>query len=720
MRIRKNYGPLAMPRISASRFALDSLTAKFPKKTLARKFPQLSTIVLVLTLASAPQRGLGQGIDASMPTRPASASTPSARAAADQRELVQGIFLNMSQFEIPFTVETVGAEPREVQLFVSRDAGQRWELTGRQPAGQRRFVFSAPTDGDYWFATRTIDVNGQPHPGGQVAPQLRVTVDTVKPELSARVDADGNGQIILDFRISDDAPLADSLRVEYMTDAVRQWIPVTSASKPSFRESGEVIEGRMVWVPESQWRHVYVRVMVRDRAGNQSVVTKQVEKPRVAKQETPAQLASAPRGSGAIAGQIAAGPPAYHTSSPGEGKHPLWGEASGPVSASPPGYAKVADSTLPLRGNQTGNGLQLNAPTVSAPHAETESSERFPPETVQHDSSQPEEVRQRQRPEDALRPLGNVNFARPNGQTETSLPEMLPPPAAVRDDYYPTSTEDSDRELEMQPDRLQEPEFPPQDRSEAMPDYRVQSPAGVNRSGPVQQSPRRNITLNQIPPGAIVRQSGSRSFSLDYELESIGRSGIDSIELWATKDFGRTWDFWDTDPDGESPFDIITAGDGVYGFRIVVVGRNGLTSPRPLDGEDADIYVMVDTSKPVVRITGARYGEQDDTGKLLIYYSASDSHDNLARRPITLKFSESPSGPWTTIATGLDNDGFYAWPADPELPPRIYLRAEAIDRAGNIGSDTLEQPIAVEGLRPRARIRGFQPVQESPPAARFQ
>ncbi|WP_372723424.1 hypothetical protein [Novipirellula sp.] len=208
------------------------------------------------------------------------------------------------------------------------------------------------------------------------------------------------------------------------------------------------------------------------------------------------------------------------------------------------------------------------------------------------------------------------------------------------------------------------------------------------------------------------RFSDSNRFSLEYELEAVGIIGVESVELYGSTDGGKSWKFWGQDPDNASPFDIETKEEGVFGFRIVVVSSNGLTSPRPQAGESPDIVVVVDQSKPTVRISGAQYGEGDRTGSLVIRYECDDA--NLMTRPITLSFSDDVEGPWTTIAAGLRNDGDYVWPADPQLPRQLYLRIDATDNAGNMGSYVLDRPIDTQGLAPRARIRGFQPISGFP------
>ena len=58
----------------------------------------------------------------------------------------------------------------------------------------------------------------------------------------------------------------------------------------------------------------------------------------------------------------------------------------------------------------------------------------------------------------------------------------------------------------------------------------------------------------------------------------------------------------------------------------------------------------------------------------------------LAGRCVSLFFSDSPTGRWSTIARGLENTGRYCWSADRRVPERIYLRLEVRDEAGNVGS----------------------------------
>ena len=202
--------------------------------------------------------------------------------------------------------------------------------------------------------------------------------------------------------------------------------------------------------------------------------------------------------------------------------------------------------------------------------------------------------------------------------------------------------------------------------------------------------------------------SNSKAFSLDYNIDNDSDAPISVVELWGTSDEGQTWQMWGQDPDRASPFDIEVETEGLFGFRMVIVGTNGLASNRPRNGDNADAWIHVDIEPPQAKIVSALYGKGKESGSMIIEYSANDEF--FPDRPITLSYSQTPTGPWSTIASGVRNNGRYVWPADPSLPTSIYLRIEAYDAAGNVCVNQLNLPIDVEGIAPRGRIQGFRPI----------
>ena len=171
----------------------------------------------------------------------------------------------------------------------------------------------------------------------------------------------------------------------------------------------------------------------------------------------------------------------------------------------------------------------------------------------------------------------------------------------------------------------------------------------------------------------------------------------------------KKWGGQETAPLQASYLRLEVETDGLFGFRMVIVGSNGLASNRPRNGDNADAWIHVDTNTPYVKLTSALYGTGGEAGSLIIEYQAKDEY--FGDRPISLFFGETPEGPWQVISRHVRNQGRFAWPADPNLPPTIYLKMEAMDAAGNIATSVLDLPVNVEGIAPRGRIQGFRPIQ---------
>ena len=652
-------------------------------------------------------------------------------------------------FTIPFTVDQSGSRPVEVRLYVSRGPSDPWQMLShkRPDVPQPQFEFAADADGEYWFATRTIDADGNAHPSTEIQPQLKVFVDTTKPIVDLILDASADGRIDASLSIVDSTPIQNVL-ARYVTDTAKEWQTINGDSL--------LANGALGFIPAQLWERLSMHVVVTDKAGNQSAVTRQVQRPRIAElplnrygssQTLPHRTGDSERMSAStFADPViqldrhrdrALNQPSefqttqYQTdlkvapSTPGgyapnkivspfggyrggvstttQPATPFFRPAANPVEnqVPPPPVPNPATNQAPSTGNFNFDSLfgRLPQPSaVAAPTVQTPSQTEFA-DGPQLQLPAPAEASTQAAGLDLPGlELPGLGLTGPQQTDPSAKPEVIPTPDAQRDS--------TGRATAAEPQPPTRPQ--PRTATEAMRPLAEKSLVPERELLPTPTPERRRVArpAPAEPPRAPVRHSDSERFSLDYELQAVGNLGVDAIELYGSVDDGKTWDLWGTDPDRVSPFDIETKEEGVFSFRIVVVGRNGLASPRPQPGETPDIVVVVDKVKPKVRITAAQYGEGNRIGALVIRYECIDP--NLEPRPISLSFSDSTNGPWTTIAAGLRNDGEYVWPADPKLPRQIYLRIDAKDGAGNVGTYILDKPIDVQGLAPRARIRGFQ------------
>lgn len=221
------------------------------------------------------------------------------------------------------------------------------------------------------------------------------------------------------------------------------------------------------------------------------------------------------------------------------------------------------------------------------------------------------------------------------------------------------------------------------------------APAAASNAGP--------------PPGTQLRWINTRVFQLDYDTRAMGGTGNAPVELWGTRDGGKSWQSFGKDPKGQSPMLVTVPGDGIFGFRMTIQNGAGMAGRPPLPGEVPGIWIGIDLTRPVGRITGAQQGSGRDGDKLFISWEASDNHA-LAARPISLSYSERLGGPWTSMAAGLENSGRYAWQLTGNLPQRMYLRLEIHDAAGNMGVYETPQPVSLDLSSPAAQLRDLRPM----------
>lgn len=295
---------------------------------------------------------------------------------------------------------------------------------------------------------------------------------------------------------------------------------------------------------------------------------------------------------------------------------------------------------------------------------------------------------------------GESPYPRTNVEDTDAAPQPALPPAS----HSRSQNLSPSPELKRQPtetERIQPPvagRYPPE-------------PAEALEGPPQPNMDHSAIDGELLPPGIHPHMVNKSQFELLYDVESVGAAGIAQIELWGTSDGGQHWLSYGLDDDARSPMLVKVDGEGIYGFRVVVKTGAGLEGAKPASGDAPDVWVGVDLTKPVGNLISAEQGSGDEAGELVICWEAAD--ERLAPRPISLRMSESPDGPWHTIASGLDNTGRYAWRLDQRTPQRLFLRLEVRDEAGNVRIDDSTEPVTIERFRPQGRIRDVRSAGEA-------
>lgn len=650
--------------------------------------------------AIAPQHAFAQTIAA-----PAGAATP-AQAPAP-------IYWKQQLFLVPYQWSSAAApaSARLVTLYISRDGGTSWQKISDGRPDLKAFNYRAEGDGEYWFAIRTLDNRGQLWPAGPYQPELRVIVDTTIPridELHARPTPDGT--IEIQCRATDVNLDPASLKVEVQVAGAAVWQPVALQQVPVIAAppagmaalpSALAVPIRAIWQPSPGKRPIALRATIADRAGNSTVYQCPIDAtqpanapllpqpaPTAATQPLPNVIAPVP---------IAPAAPALAPTASGTG----WSALS--VASTP--IAAPANPALPPTNQTWPATAAAQAPfqlwTGSAPNNDGQTAYANPP--VVNTRSQ-----------------GGANPIAANTPTAENPPRVPAHFAGT------TKAGGNDANAAVLNDTTK-PQFAPLEpfrQSSPAPQAAVTSgpslvPVGISTSAVT--SPTGNAvgaaSGSEVTPIAAPTPThrpkspplmvGSRTFSLEYDLEDNSRAGVARVELWGTRDGGQTWTRTAVDDDCRSPLVVTVDDEGLYGFKVFVQAANGAPINPPRAGEEPEMWVSVDLKRPIVEFTSIERGEGNLADHLILHWRAQDN--NFEPRPISLSFSSRPGGPWSVIATNLENTGEYVWRVERFVPDKFYLQIEARDVAGNSAKLRTRDPVEFNALPTTGRLRSALP-----------
>ena len=653
--------------------------------------------------------------------------------AAPAAPLPEPIFWKQHLFLIPYQWGSA-AEPgaaRAVWLFVSKDRGASWQKISEAKPDVKAFNYRAEGDGEYWFAVRTFDKLGRAWPQGPYQPELRVVVDTTLPRIDElRAQPVANGAFEVQARVADSNLDPNSWKLEWQADPTGAWQPVAlqSATVQPIGNTGLPLGGSLLhgsWQPQPGTRPTAIRGIVLDRAGNSATyqaslngspatagpLLTQPANPTVPSQPVAATMAAQPQLNAAQAPTVPAAPAlptggALPTANAlqAAGAAQGWGSAgtqaratSTTQSAQTPPAATPATQPWPAAnaarapfqlwtstmaskddGVTSYGNPQIFAAPPAAPPAAASVAASAP-------ASAPASVARNESTYDG--PRVEARFAgiskQPAGPANAPVPTApARSPFATLEPYRESGGETSPPPLPITSAPL----------ASSQPVNRDVTPVGIT---PSPNSP-------PTPPKLV----GSRTFALEYDLDSANRAGVLKVELWGTRDGGKNWARYAQDDDNRSPLVVTVDEEGVYGFRIVVQTAGGAAADAPRPGDSPELWISVDLKRPMVELTAIERGQGNVSDHLILRWRATDN--NLEARPIGLFYSSRPTGPWSAIATNLENTGEYSWRVERFVPGRFFLRVEARDTAGNLAAFQTRDAVEFSSLQVAGRLNPTQ------------
>jgi hypothetical protein len=675
--------------------------------------------------------------------------------------------------KLPIKYEKARNTIRQVLLYVAVNGENTWYQEGAVSPDRDHFIYKAKDDGVYWFTIVIEDLQGHRDITDitKTTPDMKVIVKTTKPRIQLTDTPERVGDsITIKWVINDKYPNDNATKVHFKpvgapNDAWRE-VSIHPTSKNGVMFSAGTLEP------------IIVRVTGYDMALNKAEITYQFEG---ATRTAPAASTTV-AATGQTAGPISPAAPTVPSSSPTGpvppvkpaspapqtpatpvmsqpdslspvpppapsapvapvvATSPVTPPATGPVSpaggaASPPPVApSVPNSVESLAAPHT---TSTPMPTMSAPVMPPAPTPTHTPSVV--GSSTPAmpaaPVMPAMPPPPSTStptvsgsltanvnlPVGtlNVSASTPLPQTSQSSPSSPAAPVNVGIGVNIGSAP-STNTAAMAPIESRQTVVPALSLGNGASSTGNQTPLAAwtgSISAPANQELPHALVINYL------------TFDLAYEVESRGPSGISRVDLWVTRDDGRTWLKW-SQHDGKGPNIRVNLNlpsnpqpEGMYGFRIVPVSGAGLSEREPAAGDAPDLRVIVDVTPPQLDLFSP-VSDPASPDTLIIQWKASDK--NWAEDPITIEWSDRPTGPWQPVAVGNDvvqtvggasppvlrrlpNTGQYAWHVPAGLSPRVYLKVSARDAAGNVREVITRDPILIDLVKPKGKINGIVP-----------
>jgi hypothetical protein len=192
------------------------------------------------------------------------------------------------------------------------------------------------------------------------------------------------------------------------------------------------------------------------------------------------------------------------------------------------------------------------------------------------------------------------------------------------------------------------------------------------------------FTVDGLAPDLRIKGPAAASESpvrIEWTGGDLGGAGLKRVSLWVTRDNGQTWTRAGDDEDLQPPF-LFQDLDGVYGLRLAGEDRMGNANPAPVAGMPALSTLVLDRTKPELKLLSPREGGYLGGVAVDVRWSARDNID-MPGNAISLSYSDDGGKTWKEVARGQANDGSYKWTPPRSAGDNFRFKVAATDFAGN-------------------------------------
>jgi hypothetical protein len=198
------------------------------------------------------------------------------------------------------------------------------------------------------------------------------------------------------------------------------------------------------------------------------------------------------------------------------------------------------------------------------------------------------------------------------------------------------------------------------------------------------------VGTTEIKPRALsaeeeIFHTNLRGFQLPITINPEVKSRVREVDLYLSRDQGKTWERYARATPEKKAFDFLAGSDGLYYFSIAVIDRDGRQDPADLSRTKVGQKILIDTVKPVVKITSARWvGDEIE-----VCWKVREKKPDWSTLKLEYRIGK---GNWTALH--FEPSGQSSKRIRPDRSGNVGIRMELSDLAGNKGAAKRRVPAA--------------------------